>query len=85
VNKGRREMRKDALLTPAFLEIGLFQIADEIEELSPFFFKKMNGDIVQFDVIGNFTIWFFSFPGDEILGLCDGGCLGFVIAHGILL
>ena len=37
-------------------------------KFSPFFCKEMDGDIVQFDMIGDFTIGFFGFPGQEIFG-----------------
>jgi len=38
-------------------------------------------------VVGNFAIWFFGFPSDEILGLGDGAGTWFVfiVAHGFLL
>ena len=78
-------MGKMRMLAPAHSKTGLLQIAGEFEEFSPFLFKKMNGDVVQLNMIGNFAIWFFGFPGDEVLSLCDGGGLGFVIGHGFLL
>ena len=57
----------------------LLQRAGEFEEFGPFFFEEMNGDVVQFNMIGDFAIGFFRFPGDEVLGLCDGIGAGFVI------
>jgi len=47
----------------------------------------MDSDIVQFDMIGDLAIGFFGLPGDEVLGLGDSVCAGFVtvISHEILL
>ena len=47
----------------------------------------MDGDVVQFDVIGDFTIWFLGSPGEEVFGFGDGASYRFVfvVAHVYLL
>lgn len=65
----------------------LLQFLYKLEEFFPFFFEEMHSDAAQFNVIGDFAIGFFGFPGDEVFCLGDGAGGGFVIfvAHGILL
>jgi len=55
--------------------------------LLPFLFEEVNGDVVQFDVIGGLAIGFFGAPGHEVLGLGKGLGAGVlvVVAHGYLL
>jgi len=42
----------------------------------------MNRDIIEFDVIGGFTVGFFRLPCHEVIGLSDGLGLGLVMIIG---
>src|SRR5688572_27635939 len=66
---------------------GLFQFAHQFEKFLPLFIKEMHSHVIQFDVIGHFTVRLFHTPGEEIFGLRDGFGLRFVIviAHENLL
>lgn len=65
----------------------LFQFLHKLQELGPFLLKEMHGDVVHFDMVGDFAIGFFGFPCEEVFSLGEGAGFGFiaVVAHVNLL
>jgi hypothetical protein len=64
-----------------------FENARKLDEFFPFLLKEMDGDIVEFNVIGRFAVGFFGFPNHIILGLSQslGAEVFIIIGHAILL
>jgi hypothetical protein len=65
----------------------LFEDASQLLELFPFFLKEVDGNVIEFNMIGRFAVGFLGFPNQVILGLCEclGVRFGIIVCHVILL